>query len=367
MAATSYPASSSDWKGRFIHDMAVGLAATGRVQLKLWAPPGELPGTVRSANSAADARWLRSLLDDGGIAHLLRRRPFVGLVRALGILSRLRATCRRTPADLYHVNWMQLALGLPDDGKPAYVSVLGTDFGLLRMPGMTSLLQRAFRVRPVLLAPNAGWMAQALSTRFAGVADVVPNPFGVDPAWFEVRRTEPASRKWLVVSRVTRNKLGDLFDWGAGMFGDERELVLLGPMQEAVVLPDWINAEGATHPAALRERWFPGAAGLLTLSRHDEGRPQVLIEAMAAGMPVIASGIAAHADLIRHGETGWIVNSRGELNDALRQAEDPALATRIGSTAKAWVREQIGTWDDCARRCVDAYEALLDKAARHGP
>ncbi|THF56255.1 glycosyltransferase family 4 protein [Pseudothauera rhizosphaerae] len=366
MAATSYPSDPSDWKGRFIHDLAARLDTTGRVQLDLWAPPGDLPGMVNSANSPGDTRWLRSLLDNGGIAHLLRRRPVAGLLRARGILARLRAACGRTPADIYHVHWMQLALGLPRDGKPAYVSVLGSDFGLLRLPGMTSLLRHAFRGRPTLLAPNTGWMSTELQARFGDVARIVPNPFGVDPAWFELQRAPSVPNKWLVVSRITRNKLGDLFDWGAGLFGNGRDLVLLGPMQETLALPPWIEAKGATNPAELRGQWFPQAAGMLTLSRHDEGRPQVLIEAMAAGMPVIASRIAAHTDLIRHGETGWIVDSQKELCEALLQAEDEETAARIGGAAREWVRERIGTWEDWARRCVDGYEMLLERAVPHG-
>lgn len=364
MGATSYPADASDWKGRFIHDLAAGLDATGRVRLILWAPPGDLPGGVESADTP-DADWLRGLASRGGIAHLLRTNPVVGLLRARDILARFRAACRRTQPDLYHVNWLQLALGLPRDGKPVYVSVLGSDFGLLRLPGMTALLRRAFRARPTLLAPNAGWMAEALRTRFGDVAQVTSNPFGVDPAWFDIRRTQSASRNWLVVSRITRNKLGDLLEWGEGLFDDGRRLVLLGPMQEDVKLPAWVDVQGPTHPAALREQWFPGASGLLTLSRHDEGRPQVLIEAMAAGLPVIASCIPAHADLIRHGETGWLVDGPAALRNALRQAEDADEGGRTGRAAREWVRDRIGTWEDCAMRCVEGYGRLLGMTTRY--
>jgi glycosyltransferase involved in cell wall biosynthesis len=89
----------------------------------------------------------------------------------------------------------------------------------------------------------------------------------------------------------------------------------------------------------------------------------VLIEAMAAGLPVIASRIPAHADLIRHRETGWLVDSQDELAEALRQAEDPTISNRVGAAARAWVQERIGTWDDCAMRCIAAYDTLLASAS----
>ena len=119
MATTSYPRDASDWKGRFIYDLAASLDACGQVRVALWGPSGTLPGHVTSANSHGDSAWLAEMADRGGVAHLLRSSPIAGVRYANGILSRLRGACRRTQADLYHVNWLQLALGLPDDGRPA--------------------------------------------------------------------------------------------------------------------------------------------------------------------------------------------------------------------------------------------------------
>jgi glycosyltransferase involved in cell wall biosynthesis len=151
-----------------------------------------------------------------------------------------------------------------------------------------------------------------------------------------------------------------LIEWGDGLFSPDRPLHLLGPLQEDIELPPWIHHHGPTNPAALREIWFPKVAGLLTLSQHDEGRPQVMIEAMAAGLPVIASRIAAHEDLIRHGQTGWLVADRAALADALVAAETPAEAQRIGRAAREFIAQRIGTWDDCAQRYVAAYRKLLE-------
>ena len=43
LVSTSYPASATDWRGRFIADMAKALADTQALHLSLWAPPGTLP------------------------------------------------------------------------------------------------------------------------------------------------------------------------------------------------------------------------------------------------------------------------------------------------------------------------------------
>ena len=360
LVATSYPRDIGDWKGRFIHDQAAALARQG-VNVALWAPPGELPQGVTAALASDDALWLEGLLDQGGIAHLLRTRPVAGMVEGWRLLRRLRRACRLASADFYHINWLQNALSLPDDGRPALVTVLGSDFALLRLPGMVFALRRQFRRRKTILSPNAEWMTPRLLELFGTVASIEPNPFGVAAEWFSVERMPDEERSgWLVVSRITRGKLGSLIEWGKDLFSPERPLYLLGPLQEDIDLPSWILHPGSTNPVALRETWFPKVAGLLTLSQHDEGRPQVLIEAMAAGLPVIASRIPAHEDMIRHGETGWLVASRDALANALATAETPEQSARVGMAAREFVLRNIGTWDACAQRYVAAYRKLLE-------
>ncbi len=366
LVSTSYPASATDWRGRFIADMAKTLADTQKLRLAVWAPPGELPETVIDAATTDETAWLRRLMEDGGIAHRLRTRGPLALGTICGLLTRLRRVYRRSDADLIHVNWLQNALPLAGSSKPVLVTVLGTDFGLLKLPGMVYLLRRSLHGRPVILAPNAQWMAAELERNFRGIATVRPIPFGVDEPWFNVERTTASSPpyRWLAVTRLTRGKLGPLFEWGKSAFRNGHELHLFGPQQEAgIEIPDWVHYHGPTHPLDLREVWFPRAAGLITLSRHNEGRPQVVLEAMAAGLPVIASVLPAHSDVISHRGTGMLVDSPAALAEALSFLATGHNNRDMGEAARAWVLANVGTWRDCAQRYLAAYQALLGNAA----
>jgi hypothetical protein len=256
---------------------------------------------------------------------------------------------------------LQNALPLWRTKTPALVTILGSDFALLKIPGMVKALRVVFSRRPTILAPNAGWMAPRLEQLFGDVAEVRPIPFGVDAHWFDVERVPVLPSRWLAVTRLTPAKVGPLFAWGEGIFERGRELHLFGPMQEKLAIPSWVHYHGATHPAELRDTWFPQAAGLLTLSRHDEGRPQVILEAMAAGLPVIASDQPAHRDVIRDGETGRLVSSREAFHAALGELDSPANNLIVGRAARAWMRTTIGTWDDCAARYQAAYGDLLGR------
>jgi len=369
MTATSYPAGDADWRGRFIYDMVESLATSGQVDLRLWAPPGRLPAGVESAFVEDDAVWLERLLKQGGIAHLLRRRPVQGGFRTVSLLRRLRrvyrdfATFDRSTA-VVHANWIQNALPLKGTNLPALITVLGSDLALLRLPGMVAMVRAMLRGRAAILAPNADWMVPVLEKNFGDLAEVRTIPFGVHGRWFAVERQSDAigSGDWLMVSRVTRAKLGHLLDWGEELFGEKRKLHLLGPMQEKIELPGWIEYHGPTNPEDLVSKWFPSVQGLITLSAHDEGRPQVMIEAMAAGLPILATDLPAHRDLLADGRTGCLVRTRDELARMLDFLNDPQENLRIGKAAQNWVRETVGTWDDCAERFVTAYSDILERS-----
>jgi glycosyltransferase involved in cell wall biosynthesis len=362
MVSTSYPRDASDWRGIFIFNVAGAVARLEDVRLALWAPPGNLPPHVTAVATAGESRWLGGLMDRGGVSHLMRERPLRGLatgarlLRTLGLVYR-----RRTETDLYHVNWLQCALPLPDDGKPALITVLGNDMMLLKKLLVQRTLRRAFRRHKVAICPNAAWMEAPLRAAFGDIAEVAPVPFGIDSRWYAVeRRLDPSQpRRWLVVTRLTANKLGPLFDWAAPLFRDGvRELHLFGPMQETVEVPSWIHYHGPATAAELAERWFPSAWGLVTLSRHAEGRPQVMLEAMAAGLPIVASRMQAHADIVFEGETGTLCDSPDDYARALLALEDPAANQRAGTAARAWAASHVGTWDDCAQRYARVYRRL---------
>lgn len=371
MVSTSYPAHARDWKGLFMRQLADALADADGVDLSLWAPPGDDDPRVTRATNAEDEVFLGRLMLDGGIAHLLRARPIAGVAASSRLLHRLRRLYVRSAADIYHVNWLQNALPLPDDRRPALVTVLGSDMRLARLPLMRTALRRVFRRRETALCPNADWMAADLATWFGDVARVAPVAFGVDARWWAIERdyTAGAPADWLVVSRLTKDKIGDLFEWAAHWFSDDerRRLHLFGPMQEDLELPGWVHYHGPATPEQLAQHWFGRACGLITLSRHSEGRPQVVLEAMASGLPVVASRLPAHCDLLRDGETGFVVDSAERLGAKLQWLECADNNVAIGAAARASVRASVGTWGDCATRYSAVYRQLSGQKGTLAP
>lgn len=73
-----------------------------------------------------------------------------------------------------------------------------------------------------------------------------------------------------------------------------------------------------------------------------DGLPQVLIEAMLCGLPVVSTRLVGIPDLVRDGETGLLVTPNDVKGMALaieRLVSSPALATDLGGRGQAWARE----------------------------
>ncbi|THD08642.1 glycosyltransferase family 4 protein [Rhodanobacter lindaniclasticus] len=364
LVSTMYPRDAAGWRGVFIRNMVFALARAPSIELNVWAPPGELPERAVKSTTPAEARWLGKLVDLGGISHMMRSGGIRALFAPIKLLTLLAKAYRRHPeTDIYHVNWLQSALPLPRDGKPALITVLGNDLKLLRLPLMRPLLRSMMRGRKIAICPNAEWMCDSLQHAFGDIAEIRPVSFGIDPVWYAINRIWAAGEphRWIVVARLTADKLGPLFDWSSRLFKDgSRELHLFGPMEQEIDVPDWVHYHGPVAPEQLANEWFPRACGLLTLSRHAEGRPQVMLEAMAAGLPIIASRMPAHATVVIDGETGLLCDSRETYGEALNMLEDKATNRRFGETARRRVAEDLGTWDDCANRYRLIYMDLLD-------
>jgi glycosyltransferase involved in cell wall biosynthesis len=79
------------------------------------------------------------------------------------------------------------------------------------------------------------------------------------------------------------------------------------------------------------------------LCSQSEGFPNAIVEAMAAGRPVVATRIGGNVDAVRDGETGFLVpvGDAAALAAAIeRLARDPALRARQGAAAQAIARAE---------------------------
>lgn len=103
------------------------------------------------------------------------------------------------------------------------------------------------------------------------------------------------------------------------------------------------------------------AADVLAFPSTREGFGLVVVEAMAAGLPVVTSDIPVLAEFLRDGDDCLMtpVGDSGPLAQALvRLINDDDLRARLTTSARETVLRH--TWDEAARRAEDVYAGVLD-------
>jgi glycosyltransferase involved in cell wall biosynthesis len=85
------------------------------------------------------------------------------------------------------------------------------------------------------------------------------------------------------------------------------------------------------------------ACDLFVLNSTYEGLPHTVLEAMALGLPVIATAVGGTPEVVRDGETGLLIHSGNRALEKTLYAlvTDEKTRRRLGEKAKKWVREHM--------------------------
>lgn len=106
---------------------------------------------------------------------------------------------------------------------------------------------------------------------------------------------------------------------------------------------------------------YLNACDVVAIPSKSEGMPNALLEAMAAGKPIVATTVGGIPEAIAHRENGLLVRpeSPSELAAAIGELlDDASFAGRLGSNARRTVDERFHV-RDIAARYMDLYDRLL--------
>jgi glycosyltransferase involved in cell wall biosynthesis len=126
--------------------------------------------------------------------------------------------------------------------------------------------------------------------------------------------------------------------------GLNKKVILLG-LQNHSSLPQWLNA-----------------ADIFVLPSQSEGTPNALLEAMACGLPVIASNVGGIPELIQDNIEGLLFESgsKDDLKEKLnRLIQDKGLQKTLAENAGKKITSQYGSWKTQAEKLLSLYEQLL--------
>ncbi len=115
------------------------------------------------------------------------------------------------------------------------------------------------------------------------------------------------------------------------------------------------------------ERMYP-ACDVTVLSSLYEGTPNVLLESMACGVPVVATDVSDNAYAVKEGQTGFLVrldDTEGMANRIETLLGDAALRKHMGENAGTWVREEFSL-AQLARKTENIYVEALERRCGGG-
>jgi phosphatidylinositol alpha-mannosyltransferase len=304
--------------------------------------------------------------------------PYNGSIARLAfgprVMGRVRVALRRGRPDVVHVHE-------PFAPSVGLLALLNTRLPVVATFHASISRSRAYRVAAPALRPLyrrlAGRIAVSEEAKrtaervFGDGMHVIPN--GVEWSRFSTLPA-PSGSLILFLGRMERRKGAavavEAFTALAERVPDA-ELVLAGEgperraVQDAVpeALSERVTFVGRVDPAELPEV-FGRAAVVCAPSLGGESFGIVLIEAMAAGRPVVASSIPGYAAVVRDGVDGILVppGDASELASALvRVLADPERARIMGASGRE--RAERYDWPVVAAEV----EAVYEEAVRTGP
>ena len=147
---------------------------------------------------------------------------------------------------------------------------------------------------------------------------------------------------------------------GGALEGEMRAFCRRHRMEERVLFPGFLS-----HDSILQ---YLNASDMFVLPSYSEGFPFVILEAMSAGLPVVATPVGAIPEIVEDGRNGFLVGLRDAAALAEKivfLAEDGALRKRMGRENLKKVGERYNS-RVVAKLFEQNYDEILDAEARAG-
>ena len=324
----------------YVSLLVPGLVEEFDVTVAAWGP-----GPLREAVEAAGARYVP-------LEHVRRA---VSLWRdSLGLLELVRL-CRRLRPDIVHANSSKAGvlgrLAARIAGVPVRIfTVHGWAFAQYQGVASTVYLWLDRLVRPL----TTSFICVSDQTRDVGVAArtcdragtiVIPNAVDVATAPRAALDGEPP--RVVSVGRLkepkdftalVRSLAGTGVPFSAAIIGDGPDRPEIDTAISESGLEESFELLGERDDVAAQL----AASDVFVLSSRSEGMPMSVLEAMASGLPVVASAVGGVPELVEDGVTGLLVTAGDEvqLRDALvRVLADAALRRKLGDAGRKRAEE----------------------------
>jgi glycosyltransferase involved in cell wall biosynthesis len=379
LLTTSFPLIKGSSSGIFIKKLVNNLPSDFKVTVL--TPDGPFEDIPNPSSYElvrfryAPKRWQKLAHGSGGIVAALSQKHLSCLLIPVLLCSSLVVSCWYAfRADILHANWSinGVVAGIAGriTGKPVVITLRGSDVNLMH----TSLLMRKLvhfclylGEIIVTVSPSLKRIIEEEFPSYCNKIKVIPN--GIDEIFFHHRKKSPEQPEkvcFLYAGNLTEGKGVHLIlaalaslttvNWSLDIIGDGPEREKLVEYSQRSALGSKVIFHGAVAPEEVPV--FLQKADVFVFASFSEGRPNVVLEAMAAGVPVIASAIPAVLDLIEDGKQGLIfpVGDEKRLSELMEHIiTHPGERYVMGGRAREFIISQGFSWQKTGQQYADIY------------
>jgi glycosyltransferase involved in cell wall biosynthesis len=385
---TTYPSSGDDPSGIFIEKLLRAIKLRG-YEIKVLAPSNGVFHGRRNLNGIETVRfgyfWPKSLEKltsrAGGIPENMANSRLARIqIFPMMLMFFLRALAEVRGCDIIYANWLGAGIiGAATSliaRKPLVVSFRGDDGYLARERFLWRILTKWVLKRASRIAPVSRELRDIMVELGAPETKCALPRFGVDTELFypakKTASDKLATNIIFVGSLIVRKGLHDLlaalaapaFDnvtltvIGDGVYADE--LLKIANSLNVNERIQWMGTLPQDQTAKLMSE-----ADLLCLPSYMEGRPNVVNEAMASGIPVITTRIGGIPDMLVEGETAFLTPP-GDV-DELRKyltilVNDPALRRKMGNAGRDFLIRTGVSWANTAEDFDQIFLQVTERA-----
>jgi teichuronic acid biosynthesis glycosyltransferase TuaC len=372
-----FPNSRQPRHGIFVANRLRRLCDSGRVDSTILAPIPWFPGLYREASEVPATETVHGFnvahprfLNVPGIG--MRLQPYLLARACIRHLNRTATGDRYDVVDAHYFypDGVAAAAVAVELGLPLVVSARGSDINLIgTIPfARRRMLEAAERAQALIAVSEAlaekmklvGMPADRLVVLRNGVDTVLFGPFPRDQARQRLG-LNVAGPLVLGVGNLVPEKGFELLVRAIGKLPEAHLLIVgEGPNDGRLrSVADTVAARRVTFRRSMPQeqlRFAYASADVLCLPSLREGWPNVLLESLACGTPVVAAGVGGVPEIVRSATVGAIVGER--TPDAWADAIRSQLRTERATHALREYATRFG-WDDIVVKQCTLYEDVV--------
>ncbi len=359
IVTSSFPRFKGDYSGQFVYKQALGLSARHEVHV-IYPTDRPNPEAARDPFQHHPFRYPFHTYPMSQVRGL-------DILNVIGLFFRMTREIRRVKKDfnidLFYAFWTipcAFICSLACGKTPFLIGMMGADDKVFGRAGIARpFIGRAVRKAARIIALSQELKLAALKLG-AGGDKVAVIPTGIDlnaykpvdkaaaraalglpegmlllfvGSLFKLKRTD-----WLIRLSADLGKQSRFHTLIAGD-GPER-----GKLENLAAHLECGNVRFLGRVAPDIVPSLMAASDVLVLLSETEGLPSCIQEAMACGIPVVATAVGGIPDIVKDGVTGYLVNSESEARARLAQLmQTPELAPRLGRNARSFAEQHLSS------------------------